>query len=80
MFYYNIEEYESNLSSVKFSMMIAKIYGQFYELLWQEPSGLESDLFLRENTKYAPWKGKALRSKFPLKKFNISLITKYPLT
>ena len=32
----------------KFSMSIAKIYEQIYELLWQEPSGLENDLFLGE--------------------------------
>ena len=58
-------------------MMIAKIYGQFYELLWQEPSGLKSDLFLRENTKYGK---KIPEEKIPLKKLNISLIPKYSLT
>ena len=57
--------------------MIAKIYGQIYELLWQEPSGLKSDLFLRENTKYGK---KIPEEKIPLKKLNISLIPKYSLT
>ena len=37
----------------KFSMSIAKIYERIYELLWQEPSGLENDLFLGESTEFA---------------------------
>ena len=37
----------------KFSMSIAKIYEQIYELLWQDSSGIENDLFLGESTEFA---------------------------
>ena len=34
-------------------MSIAKIYEQIYELLWQDSSGIENDLFLGESTEFA---------------------------
>ena len=37
----------------KFSMLIAEIYEQIYELLWQDSSGIENDLFLGESTEFA---------------------------
>ena len=50
----------------KFSMSIAKIYEQIYELLWQEPSGLENDLFFfwRKYRICAIWTAIALNRKF----------------
>ena len=66
----------------KFSMSIAKIYKRIYELLWQEPSGLENDLFLGESTEFALFEQQQLwiENSPHSEKLKISLITKYPLT